>query len=267
MKVLRGILSFILSCLLFVVIFVLSISIVFNESVKKNLLPDIIRETIIKSINSNNQVDENTIRDKITTLTELDGFDELINKGIDEVIECKKDNRSVSDEAIDTFIEFIKKNKSKYEEIFDVKIEDNQFESDEFRDGIKSFFDEQIKRLDIPVDNTTLTIINTYKDITSSKYQIYLIIIGIILIVLIILVRWSWYKWLKDVSVPLLFSGINIGITCILFIALESFLKSTFGVSINIMSNKLIFIIVSEIILGLILYIIYRVIDKKKEKN
>ena len=267
MKIIRNIIAFILSCLLFLVIFILSISIVFNETVKKDLLPNIIRETIIKSIGNNNQTDMETIRNKMTTFTELDGFDDLVSYGVDEVIECKKDNRSVSDEAVNKFIDFIKKNKEKYQQIFDVEISDEQIESDEYKDGIRTFFNDEIKKLDIPVDNTTISIIKTYKNFTSNKYQIYLIIVGVLLIALLILVRWSWYKWLKDVSVPLLFAGVNIGLSCIAFKLLESFLISRFDISITIVNSQLIATVITEIIVGIILYVIYKVFDNKKEKN
>ena len=267
MKIVRGILAFLLSCLLFMVIFILSISVVFNESVKKNLLPEIVREAIIKNIDNNNQVSSDVVREKMTTFTELDGFDELINVGIDEIIECKKDKRGISDKAVDTFIDFIKKNKSKYQEIFEIELSDEQMEAPEFRDSIKSFFSEQINNLDIPVDNNTYTIIQTYKKFTTRKYQIYLIITGILLIILLAIVRWSWYKWLKDVSVPLIFSGINIGLTFIAFTFLESFLKNNYNISINIVSNTLIAMIIGEIVIGIVIYVIYKIIDSKHEES
>ena len=264
MKVFKGIINFILGLLLFITVFILSISLVINITIKKNLLPTVIKEVLIKNINNNLNNEENeNVRNKITTFIELDGFDEIIDVGVNEIIECKKDNRSVSDEAVDKFIEFIKKNKNKYQQIFEVEINDDELNSKEYRNNIKSYFNEEIKKIDIPVDNRVLSIVDILVKIVSNKYLIYLIIITVVLIILLMVINKSWLIGIKKISVPLIISSINIGITCILFRMLEMYLEEHANVHISIISNTIIIIMVSELILGILLIVLYKLLKKK----
>ena len=266
MKVIRGVLAFFVSALLFISIFLLSVTIVFNEVVVNNLLPDIIREVLIKNVNENlNQTESESVRNKLTTLTELKGFDELIDTGITEIIECKRDNRDVSDEAVNKFIGFIKDNKEVYQTIFEVKLSDEQIESKEFKDSIKSYFSDEIRKMNLPIDNTTASIITSYKILLSKKYQVYLIILTVVLIILLILLRWSWYKWFKDVGAPLFFSGINLGLSCIFFRYIEQFIHDRFNITLSIMSNRLVTITIIEFALGVIFIIAYNIIKNYKK--
>ena len=259
MKILRNIGLVLLSIILFADVFLFSASFVFNEMVKKKLVPEIIKEVVINQIAKDDEAKE--IKEGITAISNVKGFNELFDYSITEVFDCKKNNRGVSDEAIDKIFTFIIDNKKEIEEITKTPIDEQTLKSHESRTVIKQSINNTIRESNIPTDDYVINILNSYKYVTSDNTFIIYIIVFVVATIIIALLHWSWYKWMKDVSRPLIFVGLNVGLSYYLLNVFSKSIGSTYNVNIDLTSQSILYLMVGELSLGLAFFIGYTIIN------
>lgn len=264
MKIIKKIIIALLNILLIDLIIIL----VLNCTIKK-LLVD---ELLIESFKQNNPlISENVsnnspfiINNKVLEKTlEDEEVKEMLSEFIDDVISniSKEEQENINIEELEKkVIEYTKEHKKELEEKTGVEITDEMINeaSKLLNDGdVKKSFEQEINNYKNNITKEEKMALKFYNFITSKDLRTIIIILIIVNILLIAILQKSIYKWIKNLSRAMYISGLSI---VILGLAIK-YLIST--LTLLVINPKEIFIIgISLIVFGLLINIVYRIMEK-----
>lgn len=264
MKIIKKIIIALLNILLIDLIIIL----VLNCTIKK-LLVD---ELLIESFKQNNPlISENVsnnspfiINNKVLEKTlEDEEVKEMLSEFIDDVISniSKEEQENINIEELEKkVIEYTKEHKKELEEKTGVEITDEMINeaSKLLNDGdVKKSFEQEINNYKNNITKEEKMALKFYNFITSKELRTIIIILIIVNILLIAILQKSIYKWIKNLSRAMYISGLSI---VILGLAIK-YLIST--LTLLVINPKEIFIIgISLIVFGLLINIVYRIMEK-----
>lgn len=264
MKIIKKIIIALLNILLIDLIIIL----VLNCTIKK-LLVD---ELLIESFKQNNSlISENVsnnspfiINNKVLEKTlEDEEVKEMLSEFIDDVINSisKEEQENINIEELEKkVIEYTKEHRKELEEKTGVEITDEMINeaSKLLDDGdVKKSFEQEINNYKNNITKEEKMALKFYNFITSKDLRTIIIILIIVNTLLIAILQKSIYKWIKNLSRAMYISGLSI---VILALAIK-YLIST--LTLLVINPKEIFIIgISLIVFGLLINIVYRIMEK-----
>lgn len=264
MKIIKKIIIALLNILLIDLIIIL----VLNCTIKK-LLVD---ELLIESFKQNNPlISENVsnnspfiINNKVLEKTlEDEEVKEMLSEFIDDVINSisKEEQENINIEELEKkVIEYTKEHRKELEDKTGVEITDEMINeaSKLLDDGdVKKSFEQEINNYKNNITKEEKMALKFYNFITSKDLRTIIIILIIVNILLIAILQKSIYKWIKNLSRAMYISGLSI---VILGLAIK-YLIST--LTLLVINPKEIFIIgISLIVFGLLINIVYRIMEK-----
>lgn len=249
----------------------------FIKIILKILLPIFLLLITMSFILENMAVE--TISDDIL-VKEVSGYmldeiiDEVDNDNLFEIAE-KIENSPYMEEITEKYLDVLSgksENINIEEEINQILDEDLKGEIPEnIKEDVKSYVSEKSEevenKLEMGTEGDSVTkILNIYGKITSSEFRITLIIIC--LLDLIILVVLEKQNVLKTIGITMFIVAIISILVLIIINILSTYIKQRLsgGWIDNINLNSLIGCVIAEVIIGFILLIITRILNKK-EKN
>ena len=225
-----------------------------NEIIKDGLMT----ETIKQGVKNKNPELANEI-DKYGDIINTDGANDIINSIIKDYSEG-----GASDETVDKIIEFIKSNSETIKKM-DKDVDIDELVSEESKKELKKSLDKTYSELDNSGNATVKEALTTYTKVVSFFTIKNMIITVFVLIGLLILISWSPYSWIKPLSKVFNSSAVML---------LVFYLISVFGVNallkgsdIRINTKSMLILGVIQLAIGIALYIIYRLIDKRVKAN
>ena len=275
-KIIRGLLIFILLDLLMLL--------VISSTMKKTIVKEIMVGTMknadtsvfVKEITnapnnsntSNNEINEALNNEVVSEILQSEEVQEMLTDYMDEFL---KDISGEGDANVDTvalekdIMEYIKDNRETLSEKTGVEITDEMI--DEASEKVNSYDNQQYLNQTINNIKNNVTpqekkAIKTFNYIISPKLRYLIIGLIVLNITLIMIIDKSLYKWIKTVSKAVSLTGIS---TLILSFGTTYIISKITNISINVKTLNIIGI--SMIISGIIVLIIYKVIERKYKKE
>ena len=264
MKVLRGVLTFIVSFVLAILITLFTTV----SSVKNIIQNQLIVEGAKQIILAENGEEAREYVDVIDEIVKSNGASEIVDSVLNEYTEyLETGDTELSDDTVNLIINFCVDNKEKIEKITGEEIDVNKINSEESKTELKEGFGDAVEEINIPRDTPVSSIIITYGKFTSNSFKQNLLIIILVLVVLLMLLSWSLYKWTKPLGTVLLTSGILVTILYLLIFVGTGIINKSLETQINIDANYLLISGIIEIVSGIILLVVYSIINKKKSPS
>lgn len=258
MKILKGLLTFIISFILVLLIIILTASYTVKDVIQHQLVEEVAKKIIVEKI-ENEDIDT----DIITKMIDDERTDKIIDSAlIDFTSYVEGTAAGVSDETINLIVDFCVNHKADLEELAKKQYEISEIDSNKTRADLKKSLDEAIKSVQIDKNSPVVTVISTYSRITSDSFRVNLLIIIGGLVLLLGLVNWSLYKWMKPFGSVLITSGIMVLLSYGLSSVLFSLVKDNVDIAISINVMSLLILGIIYLVSGIILLIIYSVINK-----
>ena len=266
MKVLKKIalvlLNFVLFSLVFMLIFSFSLKNFFSEA----FLSGIVREKLSSELTSD--LDDDS---KIKEVLESEEANKFINDYINKTLDGVVDNSSLNDINIsDDLLAFIRENKSELEKEIGVSIPMDKVEellqSDSYKE-LENSYKNTVKEVSNSVPESQKKLIKLYNFLLSIKFKVIVSILIIIILVLMALLEKSLYKWLKYLGSATILSGIFIGIMIIIARIGVDYITENTSYNINFKIDHMIVCGVVTFIIGIVIYIIYKIIDNISRKK
>lgn len=264
MKVLRGVLTFIVSFVLVILITLFTTV----SSVKNIIQNQLIVEGAKQIILAENGEEAREYVDVIDEIAKSNGASEIVDSVLNEYTEyLETGDIELGDDTVNLIINFCVDNKEKIEKITGEEIDVNKINSEESKKELKEGFGDAVEEINIPRDTPVSSIIITYGKFTSNSFKQNLLIIILVLVVLLMLLSWSLYKWTKPLGTVLLTSGILVTILYLLIFVGTGIINKSLETQINIDANYLLISGIIEIVSGIILLVVYSIINKKKSPS
>ena len=264
-KVLNVILTFLLLNLICILVISINLKTIIIDGVIKEVIKTEIVNNDYKEPNtiSSEDIKEITSDPKIQEILNSPEIQELINKYLDITINGILDEDDLNDVKLEQDIyDYIKENKEVIEEKANVKIDDETIEKVKEMKEAKQLsrkFINTIKSKKNSITKTEKVVLKGYKTFTSIGFQ--LIVLGIILVDLLVigLINKSIIKVIKELGIASIISGIFTSIMCIVvkIIVINNSVLKTFHMRNLLISS------IGVIIIGILLMIIYKRLDKK----
>jgi len=231
------------------------------------MIGGVVRENILPAITESEDVSSED-KEKIQALLEDEGVNQVINDVVGDILTTFGDENATFDqESIDKIFDYVIDNKEQLEKAIGKEIDTNEIEKFRDSDEYNQFTDELSKTLNetgSTLDSSSRTVIKTYNYIVSDNFKIALGIIILIDLLLIMLIQWSLYKWLSILGRALYTSGITV---MIMYLAVKVFINKLLvdnGINITIDTSNIFLLGIGSLVLGIVLVIIYKIINKAK---
>ena len=272
MKTLRIISNILIGILLCVLIF----SLTFIKSTKNFLEKDLILGVIKSSITNTIQEESGKLsshsQELLDNMLNNNDFDEIIDIAIDNFDNYRTDkiNFKVSDSDTKKIVSYASKYKSTIIEISGNKIKnmtDEELKKIFSSENINGFANEIFRSVEKDFGDSMDVAINIYNKATSNTVFIILLISIVFMITILLLINWSLYKWMLVVGIDLIISGLLIELIYILGLILNDIVNSVDILKKAIGEISLVNYLVwgmFEVVVGIILIIIYNIVNKKK---
>ena len=267
MKILRKILVFILGFILYNLVCAFILTFALKDIVQTEMIGGVVRENILPAITESEDVSSED-KEKIQALLEDEGVNQVINDVVGDILTTFGDENATFDqESIDKIFDYVIDNKEQLEKAIGKEIDTNEIEKFRDSDEYNQFTDELSKTLNetgSTLDSSSRTVIKTYNYIVSDNFKIALGIIILIYLLLIMLIQWSLYKWLSILGRALYTSGITV---MIMYLAVKVFINKLLvdnGINITIDTSNIFLLGIGSLVLGIVLVIIYKIINKAK---
>ena len=267
MKILRKILVFILGFILYNLVCAFILTFALKDIVQTEMIGGVVRENILPAITESEDVSSED-KEKIQALLEDEGVNQVINDVVGDILTTFGDENATFDQkSIDKIFDYVIDNKEQLEKAIGKEIDTNEIEKFRDSDEYNQFTDELSKTLNetgSTLDSSSRTVIKTYNYIVSDNFKIALGIIILIDLLLIMLIQWSIYKWLSILGRALYTSGITV---MIMYLAVKVFINKLLvdnGINITIDTSNIFLLGVGSLIFGILLVIIYKIINKAK---
>ena len=267
MKILRKILVFILGFILYNLVCAFILTFALKDIVQTEMIGGVVRENILPAITESEDVSSED-KEKIQALLEDEGVNQVINDVVGDILTTFGDENATFDqESIDKIFDYVIDNKEQLEKAIGKEIDTNEIEKFRDSDEYNQFTDELSKTLNetgSTLDSSSRTVIKTYNYIVSDNFKIALGVIILIDLLLIMLIQWSIYKWLSILGRALYTSGITV---MIMYLAVKVFINKLLvdnGINITIDTSNIFLLGIGSLVLGIVLVIIYKIINKAK---
>ena len=262
----KRIITLVLSFMIIIAITLLLIS--FN--LKSILVNGVIKETIkttitIGNFKEGNEIPKvNTNNEEVNKLLESKEVQELMNKYLDKII-----NNLSSDEEIDEYeiekdvINFLKENRQEIEDITGKEITNEQIDKtiELYEDNhISHSVEKAIKEAKENMTTKEKTALKGYSFIISTVFKILMFIIIIINLVLISVINKSKFMWINTLGVSMFTSGL---LTTLIALITSLILRGSTGIK-TINTNSLIIPSIIVGLIGLVIAIVYRIVEYKR---
>ena len=267
MKILRGFLLTILNFILVSLVMTFSVNLIFKNVIKKELLGGIAKDKIVSEYIDNLDIDN---KEEIKELLNNDEASSIASEVIDDYLKYVEDNNhKVSEDTVKRIVDFSVEHNSQISTISGENISESQIRSDEtyksISDAINNGFADVGTEIKAGQD-----IIKIYNKMTTANINAILIVAIIIIIILIMVVKSSVYRWLSNLGTALIVSGVFF---LSLYIAIKALLdgileKQEFDINIKI--DGISKIAIAEIVTGIVLIIVQKIIAiiiKKSKAN
>lgn len=168
-------------------------------------------------------------------------------------------------------LEFVTANKEKIEEITGQPIDMEKLEEFTKSTEMQEINEQYILMItdvkkNVPVEVKNM--IQTYNFFLTNNFKILMTVISVVSILGIALIDKSWYSWLKPVSKVLICCGIVIGLFVFVGTTIFNNILKTLNYGKIILDyNNVLIVVGSSIVGGIILAIIYRLINKRIKEN
>ena len=206
MKFLRGLLASIAGLVLYMAIFTLTMSFVVKNFLEDDILPNATKEMLRSSYL---ETTENANLDVLNQVLEDEDANKIINDIINEYLLYAEDNNyQVSEDLKNEILDFFDKHLDEMKEMFGEEYTRETLRSDETYNNLTNALNDGFKLVNEELGNTGIEAVSIYDTLTSNKFRLILICLILICIILIGLAKWSWYKWMLDLGVSLLVTGI-----------------------------------------------------------
>lgn len=266
MKVLRGLLVFILSFVLTTLIIGLTVTASVKDVIQNQLMGEMVKQLIIRETDDDddNNVQLNAV-DKIFSYKETN---DIINSAISDYVNYVEGNTNgVSKETVDMIINFCIEHKSDLEEISGEELNIDEINSPEVRDRLIDSVNESINEVKIDKSSPVIKVVSAYGKITSNDFKIKVLALIGILVLLIGTISWSLYKWMKPVGSALITSGVVVSLLYVLIEVATNFANQSIGISISIDGKLILIAGIVELVSGIVILIIYAIINKIVSKK
>lgn len=262
----KRIITFVLTFLIVLSISLLLIS--FN--LKRILVNGVIKETIKTTITVSNFKESNEIpkvvtdNEEVNKILESKEVEDLMNKYLDKII-----NNLSSDEEIDEYeiekdvINFLKENKEEIEEITGKEITNEQIEKTKelYEDNhISHSVEKAIKEAKENMTTKEKTVLKGYSFIISTLFKVLMFILIVINLVLISVINKSYFMWINTLGNSMFMSGL---LTTLIALITSLILRGSTGIK-TINTNSLIIPSIIVGLIGLVISIVYRVVEYKR---
>lgn len=267
MKVLKGMVLAFLNLLLFSLVFSFIVSFSIRPLFVDSLVKNIVKEEISLEMSETLEIEEETVS-KILEVEEVDQFFDMY---IDKTIAGLADEEALNDLSIGKdIIKYIEDNESELEEQFGVDIPIDKINEVVTEEELQ-VIDEQYKNVINEARETMpayqKSFVRLYGFLISTKLKIAVGVIIAVVVLLIAVVQKSFYKWLKDLSISAIISGIFVMI-------MGAFVSWIVNAAITEMNVDFVFDVKSlyvgggiACLSGTIMIIIYMIVKKLAKKR
>ena len=274
MKWVKKILIGLLVLLLMDMIVALAIS--FN--LKQIIIDGVIREAITERITkkeykapndiiSDEQIDQVVDDERVREIMKTPEMQELMNKYLDQTIDGLIDEENINEVEIEKdIVNFLKENKSVIEKQVGKEVTDEMLENAvsqlETKD-MSNAYKQAIRNASKNMTKEEKQVLKGYSTIISTKFKIWMFIGILIDLILIALLQKSLYKWIKTFGKTMLVSGVGI---VLMSIIVSAIVKGAANInSFNTTNLTITGVVIA--ILGLIIVIVYKVVEKIIKKK
>lgn len=271
MKIFKKVLNVLLTVILLNLICFLLISVNLKTILVDGIIKEVIKTEIIntdykeKNTISKEEINKITDNPKIQEILNSKEVQDLIDKYLDITIDGLLDENDLNEVEIEKDIyDYIKENKSVIEEKTNTKIDDETIDKIMEMNEAKQLSKNLILTINDKkksITKTEKTVLKGYKVFISLKFQ--LILLGLILLDLILIgiINKSIKMVIKELGLSTIFSGLLIGIMCIvvkIIVSTTSLLK-TFHMRNLFISS------IGVLVMGVLLILIYKRLQKKEQ--
>ena len=250
-KFLIGLVCFILSFL----ITGASLIICTKDLIQEQILTEAIKNTVVENSEIENKEEVNKTIDKLLSNNKVES---IFNNVLSDYA-----NGEVSDATLDQIMTFINENKSEISTITGSDTNVDEITTPESREEMRNTLNKTFKKAGS--DNTTVkTAVSTYTTITTHATLKNAIMIAVGLVLLLALLTWSLYKWMKPLSKVFISSSAVVFILFGLSFYLVKIIKDKTNITITLDNKLMIIIGVSELAIGILLYVLYYLFTKIK---
>lgn len=266
MKVLRGLLVFILSFVLTTLIIGLTVTASVKDVIQNQLMGEMVKQLIIRETDDDD--DNNVQLDAVDKIFSYKETNDIINSAISDYVNYVEGNTNgISKETVDMIINFCIEHKSDLEEISGEELNIDEINSPEVRDRLIDSVNESINEVKIDKSSPVIKVVSAYGEITSNDFKIKVLALIGILVLLIGTISWSLYKWMKPVGSALITSGVVVSLLYVLIEVATNFANQSIGISISIDGKLILIAGIVELVSGIVILIIYAIINKIVSKK
>lgn len=261
MKVLKVLLTIVISFILVILITSLTVTSQLKNVIQNEVVKEAIKQSIVKKDEEENLLNNEAVNNLIND----SDANKVIDCVINDYVGAIESDSKISDETINSIIKYAKEHKDELEEITGQKVDIEEITSEETKEELTNALNDALEEIKKDTDDNTKTVITTYSKLTSDSLKITMVSIILGLVVLLALINWSLYKWLRPTGISLIISSVLVIITYLLSLALASMIEESMNITIN--TNALLSSGIIELISGIIFIIIFAIIKKNKNKN
>lgn len=266
MNMFKKVLVLFFSLLLMVIVFFLVINCTLKDILVESIIKENIKTQVMEQLKTDGKIPDD---EKVNEIMESEEISNLLDKYLDYTINGVVDEENLEDVDVERdILKFLQDNKEVLEKEIGAEITDQMIndavEKLDTRELTKSY-KEAVKETSNNMTTSEKSLIKNFKYFLSEKFRIILIIAAVVTLLIIALIEWSFYKWLKSLSIALIINSICFMTSSFV---IDQLAKATSNVTIK-MSNLLV-VGIGLLIGGIVCYIIYKVIDvvlKKKEEK
>lgn len=267
MKIVKKILSFILSIVLFILVLAFSLNLVIKGVVQKQIIGGVAKNQILNEYIEKSDY-ENKDKEKIRKILDNPEALKVANSVVDEyMVYAADNNHKVSKKTVDGIINFFIKNREKLNELTDSNVTEEELKSQETYNNIEKSLNEGFEDVNFDIGEQASNVIRIYSKLTSNNLQILIGISIIIVIILLMIIKSSLYKWMSTFGSSLISTGIMLcGLFFTLNLVVEAIKKKLeFEIEMNL--KEVLTIGIIEIVVGIIFIITKIIISKVQIKQ
>ena len=270
MKIFRNIIYVIIAMILGILINVLSFTLIFKDVVQDGVITNVVKTTVASAYLSKNISNlDNLSADQKKMLEDFlndSEMNEVVDVLMDNYINYISDsNYKISQKDVDKIKDYAVKNEDLIKKISNKDIDINEITKEITVENI----DKGAKELQEKFDNMPIEmapVVSSYKYITVGPLKAILISAIIVCIALMMLISWSLIKWMKSTGVCLITNGILVSLTFVFIDGIKGFIINRLNnasIFEGMTFNNILIIGLSELGIGIILVIIYNILNKK----
>ncbi len=267
MKTLKKVIVVLLNLVLINLITILAVSMNLQTIVKDNIIKETIKEELFNKETSPISAEIVAPNEKLNELFESPEVQGLIDKYLDITIDSLTEDKDISEITIEEdMLNYLKSNKEEVEDKLGIKVTDEMLskveEQLESKEASK-IFSQNLNNVKNNMSQEATTVLAVYNYLNSLKFKLLISFFIIIDLVLIASLQKSLYKWLSSLGYSSIISGIGILLMSIIVKLVVTNVSNLRYFNLRTLTLTGIILL----IVGIVLAIMKRVIDKKLVKE